>query len=97
MRVPDVKEDGARVRTMGIANDPRQSSKTDVVFEDSGEKDAFSICWCEVSALQCDEGDTDKFAERPGGRNLAVNCGTLGDDATYEGLHPSKLRRGRDT
>ena len=50
-----------------------------------------------MSALRSDEGDADKFAERPGGRDLTVNCGTLGDNATHEGLNLSKLRRGRDT
>ena len=82
---------------MGITNDPRWSSKMDVVLEDSGEKDAFSTHQSEVSALRCDKGDADKLAERPGGRNLTGNCGTLGSDAVHKGLYSSKLWRGRDT
>ena len=96
LRVPDVKEDSTRVRTTEIANDPRWSSKTNVVFKDSGKKDALSIHRCGVSALRCNEGDTDKFAKGPGGRNLAINCSTLGGNATHEGLNPSKLRRDRN-
>ena len=96
MRIPDVKEDSARVRTTGITNDLRRSSKTNVVFEDSGEEDAFSTHQSEMSALRSNEGDADKFAERPGERDLTVNSGTLGDNATHEGLNPSNLRRGRN-
>ena len=44
---------------MGIANNPRWSSKMNVVFEDSGKEDAFSTCRSEMSALQSDEGDAD--------------------------------------
>ena len=97
LRIPDIKEDSTRARNMEIANDPRWSSKTDVVLEDSGEKDVFSSCQSEVSVLRCDEGDANKFAERSGERDLTVNCGTLGDNATHEGFNPSNLRRGRNT
>ena len=85
LRIPDVKEDSTRVCTTGIANDLRQSSKMNVVFEDSGKEDVFSTRRGEMSALQSNEGDANKFAERLGGRNLTVNCGTLSSTQASSG------------
>ena len=79
LEVTDVEIDGAGVRTMGIANDPRRSSKPDIILVDGREEDAFGIPWGKTAPNRSNEGDVDKFTERSRGGNFASNCGATGD------------------
>ena len=77
--VPDVEIDGACVRIMGIANDPRRSSKPDVILVNRREEDTFSIPRGKTAPNRSNEGDVDEFTERSRRGDSASNCGGAGD------------------